>query len=72
MREIYFWRAEGSWVCEIPRLDDREMEAAEETARHTKNTWQKNRGFREILKNTVQGRLQASPCPFTISFGRME
>lgn len=56
MREIYFWQAEGAWVCEIPRLDDREMEAAEETARHTKNTWQKKRGFREILKNTVQGK----------------
>lgn len=57
MREIHFWRAGRAWVCEIPRLSPEEREVAEETARHTKNTWQKNRDFPEILKNTVQGKL---------------
>ena len=53
MREIHFWRAGRALVCEIPRLSAAEREVAEETARHTKNTWQKNRDFQEILKNTV-------------------
>lgn len=57
MREIHFWRAGRALVCEIPRLSAAEREVAEETARHTKNTWQKNRYFQEILKNTVQGKL---------------